>query len=134
MHDMIYDDITRLYVVSTRLRVRVSPPHPGVILFGNHCTTYVLSFSVGAVAPSCAQSDMHLPTLFLDNLLHNTKPSKRDPPTHTRRRYVADAAAVLINITLATATLAAGTALADVNRVGRRAPREQRLYMYHVCV
>ena len=41
-----------------------------------------------------------------------------------------DAAAVLINITLATATLAA--ALADVNRVGRRAPREQRLY--HVCV
>jgi hypothetical protein len=45
---------------------------------------------------------------------------------------VADAAAVLINITLATATLAAGAALADVNRVGRRAPREQRLY--HVCV
>jgi hypothetical protein len=43
---------------------------------------------------------------------------------------VTDAAAVLINITLATATLAA--ALADVNRVGRRAPREQRLY--HVCV
>ena len=41
-----------------------------------------------------------------------------------------DAAAVLINITLATATLAA--ALADVNRVGRRAPREQRLY--NVCV
>ena len=74
-----------------------------------------------------------LPTLFLDNLLHDTKPSKRDPPpTHTRRRYVADAAAVLINITLATATLAAGAALADVNRVGRRAPREQRLY--HVCV
>jgi hypothetical protein len=27
---------------------------------------------------------MHLPTLFLDNLLHDTKPSKRDPPhTHT---------------------------------------------------
>ena len=45
---------------------------------------------------------------------------------------MADAAAVLINITLATATLAAGAALADVNRVGRRAPREQRLY--HVCV
>ena len=44
---------------------------------------------------------------------------------------MADAAAVLINITLATA-LAAGAALADVNRVGRRAPREQRLY--HVCV
>ena len=75
---------------------------------------------------------MHLPTLFLDNLLHDTKPSERDPPPHTRRRYVADAAAVLINITLATATLAAGAALADVNRVGRRAPREQRLY--HVCV
>jgi len=26
---------------------------------------------------------MHLPTLFLDNLLHDTKPSKREPPpTH----------------------------------------------------
>jgi hypothetical protein len=86
-------------------------------------------FRVGSRVRSCACIFPHSSLIICCTTRNQVRGT---PPTHTRRRYVADAAAVLINITLATATLAAGAALADVNRVGRRAPREQRLY--HVCV
>jgi hypothetical protein len=76
---------------------------------------------------------MQLPTLFLDNLLHDTKPSKRDPPhTHTeaicgRRCCRADQ-----HYPSHRHPCRRRRPRRRFNRVGRRAPREQRLY--HVCV
>jgi hypothetical protein len=61
----------------------------------------------------------------LIRLLHPHHRHTRRLPGRRRRRRL-----LIASSALATATLAA--ALADVNSVGRRAPREQRLY--HVCV
>ena len=79
--------------------------------------------STGAAIAWTEENCMVLHALI--RLLHPHHRHTRRLPGRRRRRRL-----LIASSALATATLAA--ALADVNSVGRRAPREQRLY--HVCV